>query len=247
MVHGLASSKECWKLMVPLLAPHARVICVDLPGHGESPCLPQSEVTPTDFAVVLETFMDSLSIHRAHLVGNSLGGWVVLNAAADGRADSVVALSPAGLWNPVARRGPIVSFNHTLAKYVRPAIPALLRIAPLRWGLVSSGVQRPMTLPYDIAVDAANAQANAIGFRAAFDGLIGSVFDRAHEIKHETPVAIAFGDHDRILNARQCQRRELAPTHATWQTLWSCGHAPMYDVPNVCSDIILNAARLVPA
>ena len=35
---------------------------------------------------------------RAHLVGNSLGGYVALRLAQRGRAASVVALAPAGGW-----------------------------------------------------------------------------------------------------------------------------------------------------
>jgi pimeloyl-ACP methyl ester carboxylesterase len=40
--------------------------------------------------------MDEAGIGRAHLVGNSLGGFVALQLAARGRAESVVALAPAG-------------------------------------------------------------------------------------------------------------------------------------------------------
>ena len=42
--------------------------------------------------------MDEAGIGRAHLVGNSLGGFVALQLAARGRAESVVALAPARGW-----------------------------------------------------------------------------------------------------------------------------------------------------
>lgn len=244
MLHGLASSKECWALVAPLLASSARVICVDLPGHGASAPLDAATVTPTELGHAVEGLMDELGVERAHLVGNSLGGWVALEIAADGRAASVTAFAPAGLWNPFARRGPIISFNHTLARMVRPAIPSVLRIAPLRWALVSSGVRRPRALSYEVALDAALAQANAVGFHAAYDGVINRWFDRASHIDPSVPVSIAFGDRDLILNPRQCQRRELAPAHARWLTLWRCGHAPMYDVPTVCRDVICHTAGI---
>ena len=244
LVHGLASSKECWRLVIPLLAPYARVIAVDLPGHGATPPPTSEEVTPAELAATLEQFMRELHIDRAHFVGNSMGGWAVLELAANGTAASAVGLCPAGLWNPFGTPGPLVSFNHVLARSVRPAIPALLHIAPLRWALVSSGVQRPIAMPYDVAVDAAYAQANAVGFEALFKGMANRAFERTGDISPSVPVTIAFGDHDRILNARNCQRRELAPAHAKWMTLWNCGHAPMYDVPSVVRDIILDTAGL---
>lgn len=244
LVHGLASSKEAWRLVIPLLAPYARVIAVDLPGHGASPAVDADRVTPEELAQRLDEFLAELGVDRAHLVGNSMGGWVVLDAAANGRAASVVGLCPAGLWNPDITPGPLVSVNHILARSVRPAIPALLHLAPLRWLLVSAGVQRPIAMPYEVAVEAAYAQADASGFQALFNGMAQRAFERAGEIDDAIPVTIAFGDHDRILNARHCQRRDLAPTHAKWLTLWRCGHAPMYDTPTVVRDLVLEAAGL---
>ena len=44
--------------------------------------------------------MDAAGFETAHLVGNSLGGWIVLELAARGRARSVSALAPAGGWDP---------------------------------------------------------------------------------------------------------------------------------------------------
>ena len=46
----------------------------------------------------VEAAMDEAGFDRAHIVGNSLGGYVALHLAARGRATSVVALAPAGGW-----------------------------------------------------------------------------------------------------------------------------------------------------
>ena len=42
--------------------------------------------------------MDDAGFETAHIVGNSLGGYLALQLAARGRARSVVALAPAGGW-----------------------------------------------------------------------------------------------------------------------------------------------------
>ena len=47
---------------------------------------------------MLAGFLDGLGIARAHLAGNSLGGWVALELAGLSRALSVTGLSPAGFW-----------------------------------------------------------------------------------------------------------------------------------------------------
>ncbi len=49
-------------------------------------------------ADAIERAMDDAGFETAHLVGNSLGGYVALQLAARGRARSVVALAPAGSW-----------------------------------------------------------------------------------------------------------------------------------------------------
>lgn len=238
LVHGLASSRGCWADVAPLLAEDFRVFTVDLPGHGDTAPPVAPMITPADMAVVLAEFLQTQGLDSAHLVGNSLGGWVALEAAANGIARSVTGLAPAGLWTPLRKRGPLVTLNHTMATTLRPAIPAILAVAPLRWALLSSGMQRPRTLSYAMAVDAAMAQVRASGFDAAIDGTINREFARADDIGENVPVTIAFGDNDRILNAARCQRRELAPAHARWDIIDNCGHAPMYDVPEITAELI---------
>ena len=49
-------------------------------------------------ADAVERAMDEAGFETAHLVGNSLGGYVALQLAARGRARAVVALAPAGGW-----------------------------------------------------------------------------------------------------------------------------------------------------
>lgn len=46
----------------------------------------------------IEQIMDQKGWETAHLVGNSLGGWIALGLALRGRARSVTAIAPAGGW-----------------------------------------------------------------------------------------------------------------------------------------------------
>ena len=55
---------------------------------------------PTVPALVdaVEEAMDAAGLDTAHIVGNSMGGWIAAELAARGRARTVVAISPAGLY-----------------------------------------------------------------------------------------------------------------------------------------------------
>lgn len=243
LIHGLASSRRCWDLVIDDLASDFTVYAVDLPGHGDSDPLPGLAETPaTEMAVAVGDFLDERGIERAHLVGNSLGGWTALEAAADGRALSVTALCPAGLWEPIHEPLSAIQFNRRAAVASRRAIPAIMRITPLRRTLMRTGAERTARVPYSVAVDAAYAQADARGFAQAHDGALHRRFDRAGQISADVPVTVAFGDNDRLLPAPRFQQRDLAPVHARWEVLWNCGHAPMWDVPKVTAALVRETA-----
>src|SRR5687767_8665341 len=107
LLHGIGGELCIWEPVLEALARRADVIAVDLPGFGRSPALPEGVVpTPGALAAAIARLLDELAIDSAHLVGNSLGGWVALELAAISRARSVTALCPAGLWGaPVLRAG----------------------------------------------------------------------------------------------------------------------------------------------
>ena len=68
-----------------------------LGGHAGGPPI-EGEISDTALADAVERAMDAAGFETAHIVGNSLGGYVALQLAARGRADTVVALAPAGGW-----------------------------------------------------------------------------------------------------------------------------------------------------
>ena len=233
LVHGLGSARTTWLPLIPALARRYDVISVDLPGHGDTPALPRTEpATPGRLAKRLARFLDELGLDRPHIMGNSLGGWVGLELAADGRARSFTGLAPAGLWlRPTTRRSPGLRRSRWLAATTRPLQPLLLRSATVRAIGFASGSARPAEVPYATALDAARAQAESTGYFAALDGTLGIRFDRAAAISSEVPVTSIFGDRDRILPAPHLQERSLLPAHARWVSLVDCGHAPQWDAP----------------
>ena len=151
-------------------------------------------------ALAVGAFLGEHGIDRAHLVGNSLGGWTALEAAADGRALSVTALCPAGLWEPITQPMAAIQFNRRAAVATRRRSHDDAH-RPLRRTLMRTGAERTAQVPYRVAVDAAYAQADARGFQQAHDGALHRRFDRAGSISGDVPVTIAFGDNDRLLPA----------------------------------------------
>lgn len=232
LLHGLASNRGAFNPIFTELARHHRVIAVDLPGHGDSDALhPGEPLTPRAQAFAVGEFLDALGIERAHLVGNSLGGWVALELAADGRALTVTGLCPAGLWRPLRARSPLLEFNRHAASATGMLGEFLMLIPQLRELIFAGALARPYRLDFPTARAAIAAQRVATGYDEAHDGIVGAKFDRARSITADVPVTIAFGDDDQFLPESTSQLRHLAPLHSRWVVMPRVGHAPMWDDP----------------
>jgi pimeloyl-ACP methyl ester carboxylesterase len=99
LLHGVASSLHTWDDWVKRLAPHYRIIRIDLPGHGLTGNDPSVERYEIPYMVdKLEKFLNKLSIDDIYLAGNSLGGYISWNYALHrpDRVKKMVLLDAAG-------------------------------------------------------------------------------------------------------------------------------------------------------
>jgi pimeloyl-ACP methyl ester carboxylesterase len=96
-LHGFMDTWRSWELVLPILERKHDVLAMTLPGHAGGLPLDDSMTTEA-FVDAVEDSIDAAGLEIAHLVGNSLGGYVALQLAARGRAASLVAFAPAGGW-----------------------------------------------------------------------------------------------------------------------------------------------------
>ncbi len=81
LLHGYLENLDIWDDLTPLLPPHARVIALDLPGHGISEV--RGPVHTMDFlARVVHDALTGLGVEKCTVVGHSMGGYVALALAA---------------------------------------------------------------------------------------------------------------------------------------------------------------------
>ena len=76
LVHGWGSTLDFWRAQVPELAKRARVIAIDLPGHGKSD-KPETSYSMDFFAAAIDAVMKDAKVERAVLVGHSMGTPVI--------------------------------------------------------------------------------------------------------------------------------------------------------------------------
>jgi pimeloyl-ACP methyl ester carboxylesterase len=235
LIHPLGAARVVWEPVMPLLARERDVIAVDLPGFGDSPPLPDGdEPTAARLARSAAELLDGLGIETAHVAGNSLGGWVALELERLGRARSVTALAPAGLWSrPLGPRPG--SSARSLANAALPLLPLLLRNDPLRLAALSGSVAHPERVPPEAAARLISSYLAAPGFEAANRAMRSSVFDFALT---DTPITLVWPERDRLV----AKPRRL-PAWVRSVDLPDCGHVPTWDAPELVARVLLEGSR----
>jgi pimeloyl-ACP methyl ester carboxylesterase len=123
-VHGLGGTKASFLPTVAALADSYRVVAMDLPGSGESDKPIGAPYDAPWFARSAFALLDALGVERAHLIGNSMGGRVAIEAGLidPERVDGLVLLSPALAWLRDRRWA-------TVIRALRPEL-GLVQLAP---------------------------------------------------------------------------------------------------------------------
>ena len=239
LIHGTGGGRDHWSPVVDALAANRSLLLVDLPGHGESPSPPDGVPhNPIGYAAVLGGVLDELGIERAHCAGNSVGGWTSLELAKSGRASSVVALCPAGLWpnrDPWRCVFQLWSQNK-MGRLFAPLTPALMRSPAGRTVLLRTSVAKPRQVPAEAAVAMAAEFARTPDFDAHLAATRRERFRDGGGI--DVPVTVAWGEKDRLLPRKARAEAEL-PDQAQVLTLRGCGHLPMWDDPQQVAETIL--------
>lgn len=233
LIHGLGGSEVVWNPVMERLAAERDVVALDLPGFGRSPD-PGNGFVPTaaELGRVVGRFCRELGIERPDVAGNSLGGWIALEMAADGAAASVCALSPAGLWRNAL--GPRRFERHALGRVLRPVMPSLLRSARIREAVLRTTLARPDRLSREEATELVLGYVGAPLYARANEEMRMGAFERAAEIG--VPVTLAWGELDRIVGRPSRSRR---PPGARYVEMPGWGHTPTWDDPEGVARLIL--------
>ncbi len=134
LLHGFGASLETWEGWARTLSASFRVVRFDLPGFGLTGPDPTGDYSDARSMQVLAAVMDKLSIRRAALIGNSMGGKIAWNFAAThpDRVTKLVLVSPDGFASPGFEYGrkPDVPFVVKLLPYTLPAAMVRMNLAP---------------------------------------------------------------------------------------------------------------------
>jgi pimeloyl-ACP methyl ester carboxylesterase len=229
--------------VLPFLEAHHAVFAPTLPGHSGASGLAPG-VVPTVGALVdgVARQLDELGMERAHVAGNSLGGWVALELARRGRARSVVLFSSAGAWSSARRLAGLLAAMRLSSRTLRALAPRADAIVQRRW-------MRRLLLRAQVAnPDLVDPAELAAAIRAAADSpvvapLLRTVARHPFEYLPEDagcPIRLVWAERDQILPFVHYGRPLLERLPgAELVRLPGVGHVPMSDDPQKVARLIL--------
>jgi pimeloyl-ACP methyl ester carboxylesterase len=238
LLHGIGMSRRAWEPVMPALAQRFDVIAVDLAGFGESPMPSDGRCDPASLAGGVGELLDDLGVVEPMLAGNSLGGWVALELAAQRPVAAVTLLSPAGLWRDDSPRYCRISLRASrwLARHLAGPLSVLARWRLGRIVILGQTHAKAWLLTRDDARRAIRDMGSCPGFEANFAASTRSRYAPAAPVT--CPVTVAFGSRDVLLRRRHSRHVERLPETTRVASLPGCGHVPMADDPQAVAALI---------
>jgi len=262
LLHGIGMSHVAWRNVIDSLIRERRVLAFDIAGFGLTPPV-ADDIQPTpanlvagagSLAETLARIDDKRKISEEYegvdIVGNSLGGFLSLEAAKIGkvgpfRVRSIAAISPAGLWKKrYPLRSELVLQITRLGVRRFPRLTRLLHRGDFTRKLIMA-VPVSTNVPEKDAYELIDIFASAPIFasKVAFTKFRESMkapFVGGRTISENIRVTIAFGERDWLLPPGARLRHEI-PENVIWQDRKGWGHVPMWDDPVDVVRFILEA------
>jgi pimeloyl-ACP methyl ester carboxylesterase len=213
-VHGAGENAMVWQNQRRGLDRGVNTICLDLPGHGQSPG--DGCDTIAEYSHWLMRFMQRLELKHAILAGHSMGGAVVIEAAigwSEAMAGLILIGSGARLRVSLETfQGLEGDFEATAEELVRQCYGSETSDKVVKWGLAQLLEERP-----EVVLD---------DFKACNE------FDRLNEISSiKQPSLVICGSEDIMTPAKYSQFLAEKLQRATLRMIEGAGHMVMVENP----------------
>ncbi len=234
LIHGFPFNGSIWEEIAARLSRSARLICPDLRGHGLSPA-PEGIYTMELMARDVALMMDNQGIHKAVIVGHSLGGYISL-AFLSLFAQRCIALgfvaTQAGSDSPEKKKGRY----QTVEKLENKGVEALTEGMPESLSDFPEIRDRIKTM-----------------IRATHkNGLIGALLGMAERTDYTTqlkvisvPALVVAGEQDKLIPIETAREMADLIPGSKIEIIPGTGHMPMMESPDLLSKVLLDFIKRV--
>nr|XP_020651080.1 monoacylglycerol lipase ABHD6-like [Pogona vitticeps] len=233
MLHGFLFSKDMWLNAIKLFPKDLHLVCVDMPGHGETTCLEEENYAAAAQAEKIHQFVECIGLNRQpfHLVGISMGGMVAGLYAALYPSDvcCLSLLCPAGLRFP-AGNGPMKQLKKR-AHSTKPHSflklgfynPSLTNVQLLKGYLEASKLNASFCVKYFLDISSPTSK--------------HSLHDNLNKIK--APTQIIWGKNDQVIDPSGAEILGNAIANSQVHMVEKCGHFIVLDRPRRSAKLLL--------
>jgi 2-hydroxy-6-oxonona-2,4-dienedioate hydrolase len=238
LLHGIGGHLEAYmRNLLPHAAAGFRVLAIDMLGHGFT-AKPAGDYEIADYVEHLRDVMDVLGITKAHISGESLGGWVAARFAATypERVDRLVLNTAGGLIaDPrVMERLRTLSLN-AVRDADRTAVRKRLEFLMLDPSVVTEDL-----------VESRLAVYRTPGMLAAMEGImclqdmeirLRNLLTQEELAKIVATTLVLWTTHDPTASVEVGQRLAAMVAGSEFVVMDRCGHWPQYEDPETFNRI----------
>jgi pimeloyl-ACP methyl ester carboxylesterase len=232
-LHGLSGGWQNWLENLPHFGSRYRAIALDFPGFGTSP-MPEWEIGMPAYARLVRDFCEELGLEGTTLIGNSMGGFVAVEAAtADPELYSrLVLVSAAGIintWNPQARATVTAAAWSRFGGWVADSGRWIVAHPHSRQVALAPFLRYPGRLRPELLVEQM-AGGRCPGFGEALHSLITrDIRERLATI--EMPTLIVWGLSDRVIPVAAAISYHRRIPRSRLEIFERTGHVPQLERP----------------
>ncbi|MAM87244.1 MAG: alpha/beta hydrolase [unclassified Hahellaceae] len=229
LLHGTGSSLHTWDQWASSLAPHYRVIRVDLPGSGLTEPHPAAAYEVADDVRFVHAFLEQLGVDKVHIAGNSLGGRIAWQFAVDHpeQTQTLTLLNALGYpqdsWPPAIQFAQYPVFDTLMASY----LPRFAFTTSLR------DIYHDKDLISDELVDRYYEISTLDGKREAFTQRVKARLDQDSALipQVQVPALILWGEEDKYFPVKNAYRFHEDIAGSRLVVYQDVAHLPMEEVP----------------
>ena len=248
LVHGIAGSSVTWRYVMPALAKRFTVLAPDLLGQGQSD-KPRGEYSLGAHANTLRDLLDALGYQRATVIGQSLGGGVVMQFAYQfpERCERLVLVGSGGLGKEVTFYLRILTVPAIETVFPLFCTPLLRDAGDLlatwlgRAGVPSTPAGQEIWRSYASLADAESRRAFFRGLHDVIDfsGQAVSALSRLYRAA-QLPTLIVWGAQDPFLPVSHARAAHRAIPGSRLEIFEGVGHYPHCEAPERFVDVLVD-------
>ncbi|HEX3562335.1 MAG TPA: alpha/beta hydrolase [Solirubrobacterales bacterium] len=240
LLHGITSTSDAWRDVIPRLAERYTVVAPDLMGHGHS-AKPRGDYSLGAYAAGVRDLLAVLGFERGTVVGHSLGGGIAMQFSYlfPEYVERMALISSGGLGqevHPLLRAAALPGSEWVLPLLAREwSVTAgdAVRNVAAKLGMEAGPDLAEFARGYASLVEDGATEAFLDTLRSVIgpDGQKVSALDRLY-LADQIPTLFIWGSADPVIPVAHGRRAHEIVAHSRYVEIEGSGHWPMLDAPD---------------